>query len=103
MGFVNSSIVSQQTNVTKTIYNETIALANTEQSLAIPGKILGYLIKVRGNTAELKLSHVATESGTKFLTIPKNAVHTDDYPYTGLTLYFQSPSAGAIVEVVTWS
>ena len=103
MPFVGSSIVAQTTNVTKTIYNETITASNVEQSLVLPTQILGYIIKIRGTPADLKLSHVATESGTKYLTIPKGAVHTDEHPYSNLTLYFQSPSMGAVVEVVAWS
>lgn len=104
MGFVNSSIIAQtSTNVTKTIYNETITSANTEQSLFISGSILGYMIKVRGGNAELKLTHVSGESGTKFITIPENAVHTDEYAYQDVTLYFQATASSVVVEIVTWS
>lgn len=104
MGFVNSSIIAQTpTNVTKTLYNEIISLADTEQSLVLPIQILGYMIKVRDCTADLKLTHVSGESGTKYLTIPKGAVHTDEHQYSNLTLYFQSPVQNAVVEVVVWS
>lgn len=103
MAVGSSSILAAADNVTKKIYNETIASANVEQSLALDAQIFGYMIKVRGSSAELKLSHVSGESGTKYLTIPKTAVHTDEHSYQNLTLYFQSPGAGAVVEVVTWS
>jgi len=103
MSFLNSSIVKSTQNVTKTVYNVTIATANVEQSLALSAQILGYLIKTRQGSAELKLSHVSGQSGTNYLTIPRKAVHTDEHPYANLTLYFQSPVAGDVVEVVTWS
>jgi len=50
----------------------------------------------------LKLTHVSGESGTKYLTIPPRAVYTDSNSLENITLYFQSPTAGEIVEVVTW-
>lgn len=88
-------------SATQTIFNETIALANTEQSLVLPASIKGYLIRTRGNS-ELKLTHVSGESGTKFITIPKNATYESKYMYQNLTLYFQSSTAGDIVEVIVW-
>lgn len=105
MAIVGSSTAAAVTNnATKRIYNETIISANAEQSLVmLDTQISGYMIKVRGDNAELKLTHVSGESGTKFITIPENAVHTDEHPYTSLTIYFQATSAGVIVEVVSWA
>jgi len=102
MSVVGSSTLAVGGFVTRRTYNETIALANTEQSLVLPASIAGYLIRVRGPVAELKLTHVATESGTKYMTVPKKATHVDDHSYSGATLYFQSPTVGAIVEIVAW-
>lgn len=87
---------------TQVIYNEVIAAANTEQSLSLTGVISGYMIKSRGKGA-VKLSHVSGESGVKFLTIKPGAVYTDEHEYNNLVLYFQSPTVGEIVEIVTWS
>jgi hypothetical protein len=102
MAFVGSSIIAAEQSVTTEIFNVTIALANTEQSLLLSsGTIVGYLIRSR-DADELKLSHVATESGTKYVTIPKRATFTDDHTYTNLTLYFQSPVAGGVVEVIAF-
>lgn len=99
------SIISDSSSVvsvnTQTIYNEAIASANTEQSLALPASIIGYMIKSRG-AGEIKLSHVATESGTNFITINGNFSYVNKHTYSNLTLYFQSPTAGEIVEVVVW-
>jgi hypothetical protein len=101
MPFVGSSIVAGTQAVTKTVYNVPIALINTEQSQVMPTTIVGYLIRTRGNT-ELKISHVVTESGTKYVTVPRRATHVDDHTFNSLTLYFQSPTAGDIVEIVAW-
>lgn len=88
-------------NVTTEIYNISIAVANTEESQAMPTNIAGYIIRTRGNT-ELKISHVSGESGTKYVTIPKRATHTDNHNYNNLTIYFQSPTAGDVVEILAW-
>lgn len=101
MPFVSSSILSSTGAVTTEIFNVTIAAANVEQSQAMPANIVGYMIRTRGNT-ELKFSHVVNESGTKYVTIPGRATHTDEHNYTSLTLYFQSPQVGDTVEILAW-
>lgn len=101
MAFIGTSIVAAEKTVTKQIYNVTIATANTEQSQVLPTSIVGYLVRTRGNT-ELKLSHTATESGTKYVTIPKKSTYVDEHSYNNLTLYFQSPESGDVVEIIAW-
>jgi hypothetical protein len=101
MGVIGSSTLQASGFVTRRTFNSVIAAANIEQSLVLPTSVSGYLVRVREG-AELKLTHVATESGTKYMTIPKRATHTDEHSYTGATLYFQSPTAGVTVEVVAW-
>jgi hypothetical protein len=88
--------------VLQSIYNVTIASANTEQSLTLPASIKGYLIRSRALAGEIKLSHVLNESGTKYIRIPKGAAYTDNHCYENLILYFQSPTSGLVVEVVIW-
>lgn len=104
MGFLNSSTLpaSELTPVTQTIYNISLGVANTEQSQAMPATIRGYLIRTRG-VSDLKLTHVSGESGTKYVSIPGLSTYTDEKTYNNLTLYFQSPSTGDVVEIVTWS
>lgn len=86
---------------TKKVFNEVIASANTEQSLVMPTKIVGYLIRTRGS-GRLKLTHTSGESGTKYMEVPPRANHYDDHHFESLTIYFQSPSAGDVIEVITW-
>ena len=87
---------------TQTIFNEVIASADTEQSVVLPANICGYFIKTRGKST-LKLTHVSGESGTLYFEVPASASYTDENSYLNLTLYFQSPSAGEVVEIVTWT
>jgi len=87
---------------TKTIFNEIIAVADTEQSIVLPTSICGYFIRTRGK-GTLKISHNSGESGTLYQEIPSNASFTDNNAYSNLTLYFQSPNVGEVVEVVTWT
>lgn len=102
MPFLGSSIVGAPQAVTQEIFNVTLGAVDTEQSqLLSSGTIVGYMIKTRG-TAELKVTHVSSESGTKYVTIPSNAVLEDKNRYTNLTLYFQSPQTGDTVEIVAW-
>jgi len=89
-------------NTTSTTFNITLGPVNTEQSQALPANTKGFILKSRNN-APLKISYVATESGTKYVTLNKNGVFTDDNFYTAQTIYFQSPNTGDVVEIVAYS
>lgn len=95
------SALGGSSSATKTIFNETIAVADIEQSLVLPANIIGYMIRTRGS-GSLKLSHVSGESGSKYLTVPARATHIDEHSYSNLTIYFQSPQVNEVVEVVVW-
>lgn len=95
------TVVQNQSPVTRRTYNVPLASADTESSLVLPADIAGYMIRAR-EAGVLKLSHTSGESGTNYITIPARATMTDDHRYQNLTIYFQSPSAGTIVEVVAW-
>ena len=99
MPIVGSSLVQTNQSVTKEIFNVSLGPANTEQSqLLSSGTIVGYLVKTRG-TAELKITHTALESGTKYITVPGCSVYEDKHLYNNLTLYFQSPQTSDTVEI----
>ena len=86
---------------TKRIFNLSITAADIEQSLTLPTRICGYMIRTRGGGI-LRLTHVSGESGIIYLEIPRRSVHMDEHVFENLTLYFQSPTAGEVVEIVTW-
>ena len=83
------------------IFNIPITAADTEQSLVLPVDVTGYLIKTRGG-GTLKLTHVSGESGTKYVELGPRSAYNNNNSFSNLTLYFQSPLLGEIVEIVTW-
>ncbi len=87
---------------TPTLFNDTLAGANTEQSYVIPPGTKRVSIKARGQYS-LKLSYIAGQSGTTYVMIPPGAEYTEvDLAVTSLTAYYQSPTASVVVEILTW-
>lgn len=83
------------------IYNVTCTLANTEYSQALSSFATVFSIKPRDPTVDIKVSYVATESGTKYWTVFGGASDEHIGEFSGvMTVYFQSPSAGAVVEII---
>lgn len=89
-------------DTTRTIYNIALGPVDTEQSQALPADTKKFLIKTRG-TNLLKLAFVMGDSGTDFITIKGGAVYTDDQFTSSITLYFQSPGTGDVVEIIAYS
>ena len=103
MGFVGSSTLAASNNDTvRTIYNITLGPVNTEQSQTLPPDTKGYLIRTRGN-AVLKLAFILGESGTNYITIPKNSNYEDLFFSNEITLYFQSQQTADLVEIIAYS
>lgn len=90
-------------NVTDALIdNVVIALADTEQSYTFPAGSKQFLIRPRG-PSKITLSHTATESGTKYLTIwPGSNYKSAEFVNASKTIYFQSPTAGLEVELEWW-
>ena len=88
---------------TPTIYNKTMTSANTEYSQTLPEGTKKVLIKERSGAALVKLAYVETESATKFITIPIGASkYIEGIWLSDTTLYFQSTSAGKVLEIEVW-
>jgi len=103
VGFVNSSTLAlTTTDTTPTMFNLTIALADTEQSQLLPANTKEFIIRTRG-LGSLKLAFIAAESGSKFVTIPGRANLTVTQLFSSQTIFFQSPVAGEIIELLTFS
>ena len=87
--------------VNPTIYNVVVANAATEESQALSAKVKAFTIRVRG-IANLQFAYVSTESGTKFITVPKGSSYSkDNLNFTG-TLYFQTDEDSQVVEIEEW-
>jgi len=89
-------------NTTPSMFNVSLGIINTEQSQALPASTKEFIVRTRG-AAELKLAFVASESGTKYITIPRRATFTVKQFFTSQTLYFQSPQTGDVVEILAFT
>lgn len=89
---------------TPTIFTTTIAIANTEQSYAVPANTKQVEV-VNFGSADLKLAYAAGESGTNYRTIPCGAgIKLPSLDSSAsITLYFQSAAVGGRVEIESWT
>lgn len=83
------------------IVNSVCANADTEYSQALPGYCSYFLIKTRAGE-DLKFSLRVGESNTSFILLPGGTSFSyEGSSFVGIkTIYFQSPTAGAVVEIV---
>lgn len=85
------------------VENVMVASANTEQSHAFPGYTKSITVKARG-PSRVQVSFEAGMSGSEFFTIWPGAVYTQEGITSPLTtIYFQSPVAGLVLELISWS
>lgn len=89
---------------TQTIANETVALADTEQSYAFPVSTKRFRLYNRGSGV-IKWSFVSGDSGTVYVSLFPHTHYgwIDLDTSTSYTLYFQSPNANTILEIDTWA
>ena len=94
-----------------TIYNVTMTVANTEYSQALPLHTKKYLIHTRDESL-FRLAFVTGKvagSTAPFFTVLASSRYYEDminneYPAASLlTLYFASPDAGKIIEIIAWT
>lgn len=87
---------------TPTIDNVTVTSPDTEQSYAFPAGTKAFLLQLRGN-GTLKLSLTSGDSGTRYWTLRPGAFLANDDIAASPTIYFQSPTAGLVLELFSWS
>lgn len=100
----NAGLTSSATAlvVSGKVQNLTLTNANQEYPHTFPANTKAFLIQARGN-ARLNLSYTSGESGTIYRTIwPGSFVGQDGISSATTTVYLQSPTAGAIVELESW-
>jgi hypothetical protein len=86
---------------TPTIYNKTCTSANTEYSQTLPEKTKKFTLKARGGT--VKVCFTSGQSGTTYIELTDGQSWSEDnIEFTG-TVYYQSPTAGTILEIVAWT
>ncbi len=87
-----------------TIYNVTLANANSEYSQALPADCRKVQISARAAGGDIKLAFVANDSGVNFVTIPVGQTYSVENIYLeGATLYMQTPTPGVVVEILAFS
>ena len=86
-----------------TIYNVTLTNANTEYPQAMPTNIRKIAIRPRNNTHSIKVAFTAGMSGTNYLTVDSGFYFNDMIGVSALTVYMQSATAGAVVEIEAWA
>lgn len=101
MGFVNSSTlpVTSTSNTTTVIANETIALADTEQSYALPSNCKCFRLRARGATTTVRLAFSSGDTSTVYWTVFPGSVYVNENFYTSQTIYFRADVASDIIEI----
>lgn len=109
MTSVNSSLagqldVSGLTATTPIVANVSIPIANTEVSYALPSSTKFFKIQNRSNGL-MKLAYSVGTSGTTYWTLFPGQQYCENNiaSSASLTLYFQSPQAAQLLEVISWS
>jgi|GEM_PF-4928904 len=83
------------------IYNVVCSNADTEYNQPLPDGCKKFTIKARGGS--LKVCFKAGESGSNYVLLTDGQSWSEDgLDLTGITLYFQSPTAGTVAEIIAW-
>jgi hypothetical protein len=87
-----------------TVTTITLPVANTETSFALPAAAKKFLIQYR-SSGILKLAFTVGTSGTTYISLYRYAFLSEDNlsRTSGLTLYMQATTAGAVVELLYWT
>jgi hypothetical protein len=100
---VADPVASAPLVTTKTIENVTIASANVEQSHTFPANTLFYMLKARG-IGRIQIATASGQSAISYLTVsPGTAYESPIFNGTTVTIYFQSPTAGLVIEMESWA
>lgn len=87
-----------------TIANVTMTNANTEYSYALPANTKKFQFKERAGASSVKYSFTSGESGTVYVTLPVGSTKYFEGSWLrGLTVYFQCPDAGKVLEIEVWT
>lgn len=83
------------------IYNVTCTNANQEYSQPLTSFTSVFDIKPRDPGADIKVAFISGQSGTVYWTVFGGASDQQIGPFAGvLTVYFQTTTAGAVVEII---
>lgn len=84
------------------IQNVLVAIADTEEAIALPANTKKFELKARG-TSKLQVAYVSGQSGTTYHTIwPGFCLREEDIDRASLTVYVQASKASEIIEIKSW-
>jgi hypothetical protein len=87
------------------VYNVTCTNANTQYSQALPVGTTKILLRARGNGV-LKVTYTTGETASKYFSVKQGEVYSDDQVFLesgASTVYFETPTAGEVVELLAWT
>ena len=105
MTFISGALIPTSTPIsTGLVEHAVIAFANVEQSHTLVNGTQRFLLRARSN-GKILMSHTNGNSGTLGLTIRPGAVYESPLfaPLSGRQIFFQSPIAGLVIEIESWS
>ena len=86
------------------VENITLILANTEYTHVFPANTKTFLMQARDGAGKIKLAFDVGTSGSVYHTVPAGGFYSSGFIVAPtITVYIQSPSAGIIVELTSWS
>ncbi len=78
-----------------------LPVGTSEVAHALTGTTKKIIIRNRGSSADLQIAFTVTESGTKYLTIPKRTtLSLSGLSFSSKTLYLQASLAAQTVEIM---
>ena len=96
--FVVGGVITEANS--PSLYNALCSTPGTEYSQAL-GECRKFLIKPRGG--QLKVCFTSGQSGTNYILLNDGVSYSEDFIHpSALTLYFQSPTASVMAEIVKW-
>jgi hypothetical protein len=88
---------------TPAIYNVTCTNAGTEYSQALPANTKKFMIGIRSKNSGVVWQFKVASSGTAFYMLGNETMSEDNILLASQTLYFQSATAGEVVQIIAWA
>lgn len=85
-----------------TIKNVTMTDANTEYLYTLPTGTKMFRVKLRGMGTSMKMAIDEGKSETTYMTIDNGQTQEEFVKGGGATLYFQSPVANQVAEIISF-
>lgn len=96
---ISEAVIEQATGWN--IYNDTCVVADTEYTRVV-ANMKKFTVKPRGGQLKINMGGVG-ESGSRYILLEDGQPWSEDNIYVTGTFYFQSPTAGTVVEFTIWT